>query len=285
MLLALGNARDVVFGNGEFNVHRIDLGQDHQTRCAARRYVVAHINLAQTDTPVRGRGDAGVGEIQFGVIHRRLISHDLTFVLLNHSRLGVDLLTGDGVLGQQRLIALQVELGVREKRLIVGQGALRLLQGHAVRAWIDLGQQLALSDHLAFLEVHGHQIAGDTRGDSRCHRGCHSAQCVHGDRYLADDRLGRAYRDWLTASAAESAACGSGRLVAAVEPGEAEGDQKRHAKNHDDAHRCRHGSRLFLRQARPTRQVGLIRHSRSLLAEQAKRLIGRPGNGPFGEWA
>ena len=89
--------------------------------------------------------------------------------------LGVELLAGDRILGDQLCVALEVGLGVLEQRLVLLQLADRLLQRDLVGPRIDQGQQVALLDHLAFLEVDLDELAGDlgldvdgVRAASRC---------------------------------------------------------------------------------------------------------------------
>ena len=84
------------------------------TRPFASRRVhdVAGIDLAQADAPADRRGDARVGELQPGVVDRRLVGLHRALVLPHQRFLRVDLLLRDRVLREQRPVALEVELRV-----------------------------------------------------------------------------------------------------------------------------------------------------------------------------
>ena len=78
---------------------------------------------------------------------------DLTFVRLNRARvlvdqraLRVELLLGDGILLDQPLVALQIQSGIRQQRLIAPQISLHLLQSGFVGPGIDLRQGVALTN-------------------------------------------------------------------------------------------------------------------------------------------
>ncbi len=73
--------------------------------------------------------------------------------------MGVKLLFRDGVLRQQRLVTLQIQLGVSQQRLVVRHVPLGLLQHDLVGARIHLGDQLALLDKVAFLHRDTHQLS------------------------------------------------------------------------------------------------------------------------------
>ena len=80
-------------------------------------------------------------------------------VLRHQEALVVDLLLRDRVLFAQRLVALQVGLRLLQQALVARQRPLRLLQRHLVRPWIDLRQEVAHFDELAFLEADLGQLA------------------------------------------------------------------------------------------------------------------------------
>ena len=60
---------------------------------------------------------------------------------------------GDGILLDQAFVALQIQLGVRQQRLVALQIALHLLQGGFVGARIDLRQRIALMHDLTLGET------------------------------------------------------------------------------------------------------------------------------------
>ena len=79
-----------------------------------------------------------------------------------HQRfLRVDLLLRDGILREQRAVALEVDLRVLEQRLILGHLAARLRQLDLEGTRVDLGEQVAGLDELAFAKGDAHELAVD----------------------------------------------------------------------------------------------------------------------------
>src|SRR4029077_2641223 len=72
-----------------------------------------------------------------------------------------ELLFGDRVLCEQRLVAAEVDVRVGEQRLVARQRSLRLLERHLVRARIDLDQRGARLDRLPLLEGDVHDLPAD----------------------------------------------------------------------------------------------------------------------------
>ena len=132
--------------------------------------------------PSHRRDDAGIDEVELGVVDQRLVGDDWRLVLAHQRGLGVVLLAGDRILRDQRLVALQVDLGVLEQRLVLGQRALRLLQRHVVGPRIDHREEVALLDRLAFGELDLDELAGDLRLDG------HGGERRHRAERLDDDR-------------------------------------------------------------------------------------------------
>ena len=130
---------------------------------SAGLHVVAGIDLAQADPPVDRRDDVAIGQVQLGAVDRALVGLHRARVLLHQEALVVDLLLGDRILPPQRLVALQVGLRLLQQPLVVRELALRLLQRHLVGPRVDLRQEVALLDHLAFLEADLGQLAVDLR--------------------------------------------------------------------------------------------------------------------------
>src|SRR5262249_39462624 len=160
--------------------------------------------------------------------------------VLPHQRfLRVELLLGDGVLGPELAIPLQVDLRVGEQGLVLGELPLRLGELDLEGPRIDLGQEVTRAHHLPFLEVDGHQLAVDPaahrdRGERR-----DGTEAVQVDADVAAARRLRHDRDG-TSGARRSmparrrsprrgppdVAAGCGASPAAVPP---LGDQKRYA--------------------------------------------------------
>ena len=100
--LAAGDLGQVVLGDREHHVDRVDLG-DHQQGLAGGADVVAHVHQAQAHAAGHRGGDPGVLQVQLGVVDVGLVGLDRAFVLLDQGVLGVDLLRGDGVLRTSRV--------------------------------------------------------------------------------------------------------------------------------------------------------------------------------------
>lgn len=79
--------------------------------------------------------------MQLGVVHLRLVAHHRALQLRHQGLLGIQLLLGRCVLGDQVAVAVQVNLGVGQLCLVPRQGALGLGQRDLVGAWVDLCQQ------------------------------------------------------------------------------------------------------------------------------------------------
>ena len=170
----LTNQRQLLFRQAEHHSNRFDLGDYHQTCAIAGADLVTDIHLAQTQTTADRRANVTELQVELGLIHRRLIRFQRATVLGNQGCLGVQGLLGNGVLGKQAAIALQIDLRVLQLRLILLQGALRLIQRHAIGARIDLRQQVTGVDFLPLLEQHLDQFT--------IHPTAHIHRVIGGDR-------------------------------------------------------------------------------------------------------
>ena len=106
-------------------------------------------------------------------------------VLLDQRRLGVERLPRDRVLRHERFVAGQVELGVFEHRLILRELPFRLSQRDLIGPRIDMGEEVALVDHLAFLERDLDELAVDLRLDRDHGERRHRTQSAEDDRHVA----------------------------------------------------------------------------------------------------
>ncbi len=70
---------------------------------------------------------------------------------------------GDRVLGDEVLVALQIEFCIRQQRPVAAQVPLRLVEGRLVRTRVDQGDGVALFDELSLLEEDLLQCAADLR--------------------------------------------------------------------------------------------------------------------------
>ena len=117
-----------------------------------------------------------VGELQPGVVYCRLIHSHSALVLRHQGLLRGDLLLGDRILLEERVVALQIELGVAQQRAIALELTLSLGELHFERAWIDFGQAVASAHHLALLEIHLDELTVDAALDRDCVERRHRTQ-------------------------------------------------------------------------------------------------------------
>ena len=148
-------------------------------------HVIAGVDLTQPDPAGHRRDDAAIGQVELLHIDLRLIGFDRRLVLSDERHLRIAGLPGDRVLRHQRVVPFEVELGVLQQRLVLGQRRLGLLERHLIGSRIDLGEEIALLDHLALFEGDLGQIAVDLglyrdrgeRGDG--------AELAQADRHVA----------------------------------------------------------------------------------------------------
>ncbi len=156
---------------------------------------VARIDDAHPDAAVDRRGDAAMQQVHPRAVQLALVDQHQPLVLLHQGRLGVDLLLGDGVLGRQTPVSLQVQPRLVQQGLIALQRALGLhLQGLVLRR-IDLGEQLALADEGALADRHVQQTAVDLALDQDPAPGLGRAEFGDRDRQVLESRPGGRHRN------------------------------------------------------------------------------------------
>jgi hypothetical protein len=141
-------------GQREADPDRADLVDGDDTGRVGRAHDVADVDEARADPAVDRRADAAVAELHLRQIDLRLIGVDGALKLLGQRRLGVELLMGDRILGDQAAVALEIELRVLQHRLILDLHRLRLRQRRRVGARIDLGDGVPSMDLLSLGEIH-----------------------------------------------------------------------------------------------------------------------------------
>jgi hypothetical protein len=159
-LLHLGHA---VLRHGELDVDGRDLRDDRHAVGGAGRDVVARVDGPQADAPAHRRGDAAPGEVELGGVLVGAVDGHGAFELLDQRGLGVDVLPGDGVLPQQRLVALQRDARGGQLRLVALPRTRGLRQRVLERRGVDGGEHVALLHHLPLLEQHAREHARDLR--------------------------------------------------------------------------------------------------------------------------
>ena len=128
----------------------------------------------------------GVGDVELGRLDHRLVGGDRRLVLGDQRNLVGDLLHGDRILLGELLKAGEVALRLAQQRLVLGQLPLRLGQRRLIGARIDLGDEVALLDRLAFGEADALQRSGDLGADGHGLERRHRSQGVDGQRHVAE---------------------------------------------------------------------------------------------------
>lgn len=133
-------------------------------------------------------------QLQPGAVHGRPVALDGALVLAHQRRLRVELLAGDRILLVERLVALQVAARVFQLRQVLLLLALRLRQRHLEGPRVDLRQQIAGLDVLAFLERHLDQFAIDAAAHRHGVVGGRRAQRPQDDLDILGAGLAHAHR-------------------------------------------------------------------------------------------
>ena len=131
---------------------RVELRDERNAVGVAGVHHVAGIDGAQAHAPAHRCQHPGVVHVQPRRVFIGLVNHHRAFELLDQRGLGIDLLAGNRVLAQQRLVALERDAGAVQLRFVALALAAGLAQRQLKRLRVDAGQQVAGAHHLAFLE-------------------------------------------------------------------------------------------------------------------------------------
>ncbi len=139
----------------------------------------------------------------------------MPFVLTHERRLRIDLLARNRILREQRLIALQVQTRGLQQRFVAGERALGVVERDLIRTRVDLREQVALLDHLAFLEIDVLQDAAQLRQNGHARERRDGAERGQHDRHFALRRRRDMNRLRHVGHAAWTAAAGPAAMRAA----------------------------------------------------------------------
>src|SRR6266851_2274356 len=177
--------RQIVLCQGENYRYRLQLGDHDDAVRVTGLHVIARVDLTQPDPAGHRRNDAAIGEVELLYVDLRLIRFDSGLILGDERHLRVSGLPGDRVLRHQRIVPFEVELGILQQGLVLGELRFGLLERHLIGSRIDLGEEVALLDHLALLEGDLGQIAVDLGFDrDRRERG-DRPELAQRDRHVA----------------------------------------------------------------------------------------------------
>ena len=171
-------------------------GRRRGRRRCRRSHHIADIEQADSRDAVERGDESGISELSLGVFDRRLVIRDLRIEFIDGGLLVVTRLDRDGILLDQLVVALEVDLSIFKMDLVVSQRRLRLIELRLKGARIDLAEQVAFLDELALLEVHADQQSRDLALNRRGIEGCDRAKPGQHDWHVAlldgrcDDRNG-----------------------------------------------------------------------------------------------
>ena len=176
-----------------------------------------------------------VGEVQLRRVDLALVGLHRSLVLGDQRLLRGELLLGDRVLCEERLIALEIYVRVCEQRRVADQGPLGLLERYLVGPRVDLDERVAVLDLLALLEGDVLDLSADLalhrhRGERR-----HGAQANERNGHVARAGGGGHHRH--RAALSETAASGRGGGLGGQEPRE----QRERQQHADDDQRSARG--------------------------------------------
>ncbi len=245
-----GDRRNVVLGDREDHRDRLQLVDDDDAVRVAGRHVVALIDLAQPHPPGDRRDDVRVDQIHLRGLELAFIGFDGADVLVDQRALRIELLHGDRVLLDQPLVALQIQSGVRQQRLVAAQVALHLLHGRLIGARIDLRDEISLPYELPFGEGDFLQDAADLRPHGHGGQRRDRPERRNAQLNIAVGRRGDRHRDRAVLPAGTASARGGrpGRLVLQVSGNEQSEQQRRCDDDQSD--------RILSRQSTPLAHRG-----------------------------
>src|SRR6185312_13065250 len=233
-LLRLGLAQIVVsiLRYGEIHEDRLDLGDRHQRGPLARLHQVAEVDQPLAGAAVDRRADLGIDEVELGGVDRRLVAGERRLEAVDRRLLLVVALARLVAGPDQLAVAVEIELGAFELRLVTLLGRGRAIEPRLVRPRVDLEQQVAFLDVLALAKIDFDDLAVDSRFDRHGLVGLHRAEAADINRHVA--RLGDRHRDRNAAGTRWCHRCPRFVAKGLVEEEISDGsDHQHHADDHD----------------------------------------------------
>src|SRR5260370_4989528 len=175
---------------------------------------VAGIDETYTDAAGdRGR-DAGISELELGVVDLALIGGDGAIKLADQCGLCIKLLLGNDAFLKKKFESFEIYLSVSALSLIFGELPQGLCELDLERTRIDLREKVSFVDELAFLEGHTDELTVHATANRDGVESGDRAKTIEIDRQVATLGGGNDYRDDHAASAKPSPAlagcCGRG---------------------------------------------------------------------------
>ena len=145
---------------------------------------VAQVDLADADDAVDRRRQSRVAELNVGGIDQRLIGFDGVLQLRHLRLLGIHQLRRGIALLRQRGVAVEISERVRQLRLIAIAVRRQLVDLGLIGTRIDLRQQIADMDGLAFGEIDADELALNLAAHDDRVVGDNGADAGQIDRYV-----------------------------------------------------------------------------------------------------
>lgn len=217
----------VVFGDGEHDRDRLQLGDHHDPGGVGGVDDVPRVDETETEASGDRGGDAAVVDVGGGGIDLALIELDRALVLTYERRLLVERLLRDRIFAPESFVARQVDPRFGQQRLVAGELPLGLQQLGLEWARVDLGEQVAFTNELALAVWNVHQLAvhAGVNGDGVDRRDRTEAREVDADVSLG--RSCRLDRD------GRGRACGGARGVPVCPRSDA-AEREHHDRGDDD---------------------------------------------------
>ena len=156
--------QQVAFTDGEPDIDRRHLDQSHQW-IARRRHVVAGRIGRLSHTPVDFGIDFSVAEFDLRAHEFCLSFRKFRFCRMIQTDCIIFGRPCGRILFRQRVLALEIGLRILKLRLVLIDKSLCSGDIRHIFIILDLEQQVALPDHIAVIEIHFFDNAGNTRGN------------------------------------------------------------------------------------------------------------------------
>ena len=140
-------------GAGKDDGNRLELDDRHDTGRRGRVDDVAGIDKPEPRSARQRRADGRVAQFRLRVVDSGLVALDLCLQLVDRRLLRIELLPAGEVFLAERLVALKVELSVLQLSLVGSFFRGGLIQRRLIGARVDLGENVALLDHLSLFEI------------------------------------------------------------------------------------------------------------------------------------
>src|SRR5581483_12001347 len=132
----------LIFGQRKDHTDGLNLSDDQQPVRVRSMNDVPRVHQSQPHAARYGRGDSAVNKVQLCAVNHALINLNGPLVLRYQRLLGCKLLLRNRILGQQSLVAGQIDSRIVERRLILDELPLCLRQHDLEGAGIDFNQQV-----------------------------------------------------------------------------------------------------------------------------------------------